>query len=93
MSRPPKYDVTAIAAVSAESTHPAATAESSRSISTALMKIGTSTIEITNDAPTMKFTTSATCTLRPRKTDRSTKGSNATRWCQMNRPPAATATR
>ena len=59
VARPPTYEATAIAAVRADSTQPATTADRSTSISTALMKIGTSTMAITSAAPTTKLTTSA----------------------------------
>ena len=85
VTRPPTYDAIAIAAVSADMIQPAITADRSRSTSTAFTNNGTSTIAMTRPAPTMKFTASATCRLRPRKSCGLSNGSSAWRSCQRKR--------
>ena len=82
--RPPTYAVIAIDAVSTASTQPATTADRSRSTSTALTKIGTSTIAITSAAPTTKLAKSASRRLRPPNRRGSINGSRARRWCHTN---------
>ncbi len=74
VSRPPRYEAIAIAAVIADRIRPEITAARSRSISTELMNSGTSTIAITRPAPTTKLTNRATSTVRPRNSRRSTSG-------------------
>ena len=63
--RPPTYAVRAIDAVSTARTQPEMSADRSRSTSTALTKIGTSTIAITSAAPTTKLANNASRRLRP----------------------------
>jgi hypothetical protein len=87
VQRPPRYEVIAIAAVSAESTQPGITAARSRSTSTELMNSGTSTIAITRPAPTTKLTTSAITPVAAPEQPRIEQGMGLRRCCHTNARP------
>ncbi len=89
--RPPTYAVTAIEAVNTERTQPETSAARSRSTSTALMKIGMSTIAITSAAPTTRLASRASRRFRPPNRRGSIKGSVACRWRQANATAATAA--
>ena len=91
VTRPPTYEVIAIAAVSADRIAPEYTAARSRSISTELTNSGTSTMAITSPAPTTKFTPSAITRLRPRKIAGSNSGYLEYDCCTTNEPAASVA--